>query len=108
MYISQVFHTVIIRDLPQLNLEMKSPVRRFITLMDTLYDNKIRVVISSDVPIKELFVRDKPADILISDEHRMLMDDLKITKDSVSFLFIIKIFYLYISLLFYIFKYIYL
>lgn len=40
--LSQVFHTIIIRDIPQLNLRLKSQARRFITLIDTLYDNKVK------------------------------------------------------------------
>lgn len=43
LQISQYFHTVLIRDVPQLNLDTKSQARRFITLIDTLYDNKVRV-----------------------------------------------------------------
>lgn len=39
--ICQAFHTVIIRNVPQLNLKQKSQARRFITLIDTLYDNKV-------------------------------------------------------------------
>lgn len=80
--ISQFFHTILIRDIPQLNLKLKSQTRRFITLIDTLYDNRVRLVVSSDVPYKLLFSDEKPDDLHTSDEHRMLMDDLKITKDS--------------------------
>jgi len=45
--LSQVFHTVIIRDMPQLNLRLKSQARRFITLIDTLYDNRVRRIMLS-------------------------------------------------------------
>lgn len=76
LQISQVFHTIIIRDVPQLSLKLKSQARRFITLIDTLYDNRIRLVISSDVPHTQLFTTEKPQDH--ADEDRMLMDDLKI------------------------------
>jgi len=41
--IAQLFHTVLIRDIPKLNLKLKSQTRRFITLIDTLYDNRVRV-----------------------------------------------------------------
>lgn len=82
LQITQFFHTVLIRDIPQLNLKLKSQTRRFITLIDTLYDSRVRLVVSSDVPYKFLFSNEKPDDIHTSDEHRMLMDDLKITKDS--------------------------
>ncbi|XP_012272694.1 putative ATPase N2B [Orussus abietinus] len=78
--LSQIFHTVIIRDIPQLNLKLKSQARRFITLIDTLYDNRVRLVISADAPHTELFVAE--GDSEYTDEKRMLMDDLKISHGS--------------------------
>jgi len=41
--ISHHFDTVIIRDIPQLTLQHKPEARRFITLIDTFYDNKVRL-----------------------------------------------------------------
>lgn len=41
--LTQYFHTIIIKDIPQLNLKLKSQTRRFITLVDSLYDHRIRV-----------------------------------------------------------------
>lgn len=74
--IANYFHTIMIRDVPQMNLLLKGQARRFITLIDTLYDNRVRVVISSPVSYKELFeTQTKAAGI---DEHRVLMDDLNI------------------------------
>lgn len=43
LQIGQYFHTVLISGIPQLNLKTKSQARRFITLIDTLYDNRVRV-----------------------------------------------------------------
>jgi AFG1-like ATPase len=43
LQLTQYFHTILIRDVPQLNLRLKSQTRRFITLIDTLYDNRVRV-----------------------------------------------------------------
>jgi predicted ATPase len=43
LQLSQAFHTILIRDIPQMSLLMKSPARRFITLIDTLYDSKVRL-----------------------------------------------------------------
>ncbi|EDW74404.1 uncharacterized protein Dwil_GK21407 [Drosophila willistoni] len=81
LQISQFFHTVLIRDVPQLNLNIKSQIRRFITLIDTLYDNRVRVVISADKPLDELFdFTDSSTNI--SDTDRVLMDDLKIKHGS--------------------------
>ncbi|XP_011503008.1 PREDICTED: putative ATPase N2B [Ceratosolen solmsi marchali] len=75
--ICQAFHTVIIRDVPQLNFKLKSQARRFITLIDTLYDNKVRVVVSATAPYNKLFVSEGEEEY--TDEKRMLMDDLKIS-----------------------------
>lgn len=41
LQLSQHFHTIIIRDIPRLNQSSKGQARRFITLVDTLYDNKV-------------------------------------------------------------------
>lgn len=80
--IAQVFHTVFIRDVPQLTLSKKSEARRFITLIDNLYDNRIRVVMSADVPLENLFnFSDKPSGY--DDSQRILMDDLKISVSGV-------------------------
>lgn len=84
LQLAQYFHTIIIRDVPQLNLKLKSQTRRFITLIDSLYDHRIRVVLHSDVPLSFLFSNEKPSDLYTSDEHRKLMDDLSLNKDSVS------------------------
>lgn len=82
LQISQFFHTVLIRDVPQLHLLLKSQTRRFITLIDTLYDNRVRVVITADAPLDKLFNLEHDPSRDVSDEHRVLMDDLKIEHGS--------------------------
>ena len=103
---SQTFHTILIRDVPRLNMKVKSLARRFITLIDTLYDNRViylvlmqrvnfqhdltehdflfsqvRVVISSDYHYTEIFRNDpQDRDSSIPDEDRSLMDDLGINQ----------------------------
>ncbi|KAF5286178.1 hypothetical protein FQR65_LT12936 [Abscondita terminalis] len=78
IHLTQFFHTIIIRDVPQLNLKLKSQARRFITLIDSLYNHKTRIMMSSDVPIKLLFSAEKVEN---DDESRVLMDDLQIDKN---------------------------
>lgn len=53
--IGKLFHTVIIRNIPQLTMRMKSEARRFITFIDMMYDNRVRVVFSATKPLDELF-----------------------------------------------------
>lgn len=83
MQIAQFFHTVLIHDVPTLTLDTKSQMRRFITLIDTLYDNRVRVVISADRPLDSLFQLSGSSSI--SDADRALMDDLKMD-DNVSYI----------------------
>ncbi|KAH8246720.1 hypothetical protein KR038_008356 [Drosophila bunnanda] len=81
LQIGQFFHTVLIRDVPQLTLDVKSQMRRFITLIDTLYNNRVRVVISADTPLEKLFSFSSSSGAL-SDSDRALMDDLKLDHGS--------------------------
>lgn len=74
--LSHVFHTVIIRDIPVLNQKTKGQARRFITLIDTLYDNKVRLVCTSDVPHTEIFQGEEGHSEFVDKDSLMLMDDL--------------------------------
>ncbi len=49
-------------------------------MIDTLYDNRNRVVVSAEAPLQYLFSDVKPEDY--TDDQRVLMDDLKIDKHS--------------------------
>ncbi|XP_065225943.1 putative ATPase N2B isoform X2 [Planococcus citri] len=80
LQLSQAFHTIIIRDVPQLRLELRNQARRFITMIDTFYDNHVIIFISADVPIQVLFSKDTSHDT--RDEMRTLMDDLDIQHGS--------------------------
>ncbi|RWS23998.1 lactation elevated protein 1-like isoform X1 [Leptotrombidium deliense] len=68
---SQLFHTIIIRQIPQLSVEKKSQMRRFITLIDTLYNHKLFK--------KPQRVNDDENGV--DDDKRKLMDDLSISKE---------------------------
>ncbi|XP_059083739.1 putative ATPase N2B [Tigriopus californicus] len=76
--ITQVFHTVYIRNIPILTRKLRSEARRFITLIDTLYDHRIRVIASGEVNYWELFQPEEASEQDRLDENRMLVDDLGI------------------------------
>jgi len=80
LQLSQQFHTILIRDIPVLTEHKKSAARRFITLIDTLYDNKVRVVCSSEVPHTQIFKRYDSR--IITKENLLLMDDLGLKEAS--------------------------
>eukprot|EP00088_Acartia_fossae_P022572 TRINITY_DN2374_c0_g1_i11.p1 TRINITY_DN2374_c0_g1~~TRINITY_DN2374_c0_g1_i11.p1 ORF type:complete len:522 (-),score=84.70 TRINITY_DN2374_c0_g1_i11:250-1815(-) len=76
--LTQVFHTILIKDIPLLSQKNKSEARRFICLIDTLYDHKIRVVASGVAPYWELFQNSAVSDEERLQENRLLIDDLGI------------------------------
>ncbi|XP_054921947.1 putative ATPase N2B isoform X3 [Dermacentor andersoni] len=81
--LSHIFHTILVRDVPVLTLREKTQARRFITLVDTLYDNRVRLVLSADAVADKLFQAVK-SDGSLTDENRSLMDDLQISDKNVS------------------------
>ncbi|XP_062863397.1 AFG1 like ATPase a [Trichomycterus rosablanca] len=78
--ISTVFDTVFIRSIPLLTLNKKTQARRFITLIDSLYEHKVRVVLQAEAPLEELFVNEGHHD----DESHILIDDLGLKRDAAS------------------------
>lgn len=54
-----------------------SELRRFITLIDTLYDHKIRIACSAAAEPEKLFQLGEEK-VELSDSQRVLMDDLQV------------------------------
>ena len=79
---ANIFHTVFIRNIPIMNMKTKSEARRFITLIDTLYDNRVRVIASAQGPYWDLFRPETKSEQDKLDENRMLIDDLGIRASS--------------------------
>ncbi|KAK6297585.1 hypothetical protein J4Q44_G00321680 [Coregonus suidteri] len=75
---AQAFDTVFIRHVPILTLTLKDQARRFITLIDNFYDNKVRVVLLADAPLDRLFVHSGGED----SRDRLLLDDLGLSGDA--------------------------
>ncbi|WP_041193757.1 cell division protein ZapE [Candidatus Symbiobacter mobilis] len=48
------FHTVLLSDVPRLTKPMSSQARRLLWLVDVLYDRRVKLILSSAVPIEEL------------------------------------------------------
>ncbi|XP_063007045.1 AFG1-like ATPase isoform X3 [Melospiza melodia melodia] len=78
--ISKHFDTVFIRDIPLLTVAKRTQARRFITLIDTFYEHKVRIICSAAAPLQSLFqVKQDSAEL---QENRVLMDDLDLSQDS--------------------------
>ncbi|EXJ77624.1 hypothetical protein A1O3_09852 [Capronia epimyces CBS 606.96] len=57
------FHTLILTDVPVLTLALKNEARRFITLLDALYEARCRLVIEAAAPPDKLFFPEAPRSV---------------------------------------------
>ena len=53
--LAQQFHTVFLLDVPQLSMQQRDQARRFITLVDQLYNHRTKLVTTAAVPLSRLF-----------------------------------------------------
>ncbi len=53
--LSKNFDTIIVEDVPVMNLDRRNEARRFIMLVDVLYDAKARLMMSAQAEARELF-----------------------------------------------------
>jgi predicted ATPase len=77
--IASTYHTVIITDIPKLNLEQRDRIRRFIILIDELYNHNTKLIFSLSVDtVKDIFnpLKDNPhlkrEDLLTMDEFHSI------------------------------------
>jgi cell division protein ZapE len=60
--LARTFHTLLIDRIPRMGAEQYNEARRFTLLIDTLYDERVKLVCSAAVPPFELFVEGENAD----------------------------------------------
>lgn len=53
--IAGAYHTVILSDIPQMGADQRNAAKRFVTLIDALYDNGIKLICSAQVRPEELY-----------------------------------------------------
>ncbi|MGQ5716109.1 cell division protein ZapE [Enterobacter cloacae] len=53
--LSRLFHTVMLLDVPVMTRLMESEARRFIALVDEFYERHVKLVVSAEVPLYEVY-----------------------------------------------------
>ena len=53
--LAQIYHSVIVQDLPRFDASRNDQARRFIALVDEFYDRGVKLIISSEVPPAALY-----------------------------------------------------
>ena len=59
--IAERYHTLILDDIPRMGEELKSEARRFVTLIDALYEARVNLICSADAPPQDLYVEGEGA-----------------------------------------------
>uniref|UniRef100_A0A183A8Y4 Family 2 glycosyl transferase n=1 Tax=Echinostoma caproni TaxID=27848 RepID=A0A183A8Y4_9TREM len=78
------FHTLLLRNVPELGPFRLPSLKRFTHLIDVLYDNHVRLVIAADRPITRLVSHNNRSLTELVAEHRQLIDDLQLDMVSCS------------------------
>lgn len=82
--LSRQYKSFIITDIPQLTMNEKDLARRLITLIDSLYESQTKLIVTSAVPMAEIFAADSkaPASQDLDSTMRSMMDDLGLNMDT--------------------------
>ncbi|MDX1402544.1 MAG: cell division protein ZapE, partial [Kiloniellales bacterium] len=51
------YHTLLLSGVPKLGENLRNEARRFMTLIDALYEHKVKLIVSADAPPQNLYPR---------------------------------------------------
>src|SRR5438552_3037052 len=54
--LARLFAVVIVSDVPRLSADMSNAARRFTWLVDVLYDHRVKLLLSAEVPVTQLYL----------------------------------------------------
>ncbi|HVT36841.1 MAG TPA: cell division protein ZapE, partial [Nevskiaceae bacterium] len=57
--LARTYHTLLLSKVPQLGVSGEDPARRFINLVDELYDRGVKLIVTADVPVEQLYAGEK-------------------------------------------------
>lgn len=72
LHIARTFHTLLLEHIPVLGPQRRNEARRFINLIDTLYDNRVCLVASADAEPDRLYMRGDGADLFERTASRLM------------------------------------
>lgn len=55
--IADEFGTLIMADIPKLTVDNRNEAKRFVTLIDALYEHKVKFICTAEVPVRELYTQ---------------------------------------------------
>ena len=60
--IADEFSTILMAGIPRLSIEIRDQIRRFVTLIDALYEYNVKLICTSVLPVEQLSIEDKNFD----------------------------------------------
>ena len=72
LHVAHAFHTVLIDGIPRLTSDRRDVTRRFINLIDTLYDNRVSLIASAEAEPAELYPAGSGADLFERTASRLM------------------------------------
>jgi cell division protein ZapE len=70
--LAKVYHAVVLSNVPQMGAAQDDIARRFVSLVDELYDRHVKLIISAAVPLPELYTGDGLAFVFERTRSRLL------------------------------------
>lgn len=70
--LARIYHTIILSDVPQMDAGMDNIARRFVSLVDELYDRHVKLIISAAVPLTQLYTGHDLAFVFERTQSRLL------------------------------------
>ena len=55
--IAREFSTLIMADIPKLSADKRNEAKRFMILIDSLYEHKVKLICTAEVPAQELYTK---------------------------------------------------
>eukprot|EP00747_Dinoflagellata_sp_TGD_P222645 gnl/TRDRNA2_/TRDRNA2_94345_c0_seq1.p1 gnl/TRDRNA2_/TRDRNA2_94345_c0~~gnl/TRDRNA2_/TRDRNA2_94345_c0_seq1.p1 ORF type:complete len:559 (-),score=48.63 gnl/TRDRNA2_/TRDRNA2_94345_c0_seq1:14-1642(-) len=76
LHLALQFHTIVMTDVPRVEVDMHNEARRFTNLIDCLYEQHTRLIISSETPLPELLAdMEAFAGFSLDEFHSLQMPD---------------------------------
>ncbi|MBC54947.1 MAG: cell division protein ZapE [Gammaproteobacteria bacterium] len=70
--LAKVYHAVVLGDVPQMGVAQDDVARRFVSLVDELYDRHVKLILSAAVPLPDLYVGEGLAFVFERTRSRLL------------------------------------